>query len=216
MRKTGSAVSIKKCDKREEAELDSEITSVLFIRQREDNEFASPNLRKNKLRKSSLGSARRILTPAHVDKENNPIQLSSGSGDMLIDRIDCLLGFSATKSKSRRKSSDELLIEQIDCIIGLSATKSTNGICNTERETEDFVDRMDSSAHSLSPRRKSYRADVTIGFSNATEESLKRREWTVDDFAIGHPLGKGKFGHVYHARQKLTSAQVALKVNVFY
>ncbi len=57
----------------------------------------------------------------------------------------------------------------------------------------------------------------------------KQRAWTVDDFVLGKPLGKGKFGNVYLGRQKLAlsssapsgtaagygssaGAQVALKV----
>lgn len=35
---------------------------------------------------------------------------------------------------------------------------------------------------------------------------------TIDDFDIGRPLGKGKFGNVYLARVKKLQAIVALKV----
>jgi len=38
------------------------------------------------------------------------------------------------------------------------------------------------------------------------------RKWSIDDFEIGRPLGKGKFGHVYLAREKKTKFIVALKV----
>jgi hypothetical protein len=38
------------------------------------------------------------------------------------------------------------------------------------------------------------------------------RAWLVDDFVLGKPLGRGKFGNVYHAKQKTTSCPVALKV----
>ena len=38
------------------------------------------------------------------------------------------------------------------------------------------------------------------------------RSWHVDDFALGKPLGKGKFGNVYLAKQKKSQAQIALKV----
>ena len=38
------------------------------------------------------------------------------------------------------------------------------------------------------------------------------RQWQVDDFTIGKPLGKGKFGNVYLAKQKMSGCQVALKV----
>lgn len=36
--------------------------------------------------------------------------------------------------------------------------------------------------------------------------------WCLDDFEIGRPLGKGKFGNVYLAREKKTQFLVALKV----
>lgn len=42
--------------------------------------------------------------------------------------------------------------------------------------------------------------------------SLFLRKITIDDFDIGRPLGKGKFGNVYLARVKKLQAIVALKV----
>jgi len=42
------------------------------------------------------------------------------------------------------------------------------------------------------------------------EEEKKR--WTLGDFDIGKPLGKGKFGNVYLAREKKSKYIVALKV----
>ncbi|XP_012498445.1 PREDICTED: aurora kinase C-like [Propithecus coquereli] len=42
--------------------------------------------------------------------------------------------------------------------------------------------------------------------------SLVRRLFTIDDFEIGPPLGKGKFGNVYLARLKENHFTVALKV----
>lgn len=41
---------------------------------------------------------------------------------------------------------------------------------------------------------------------------LLRRSFTIDDFEIGRPLGKGKFGNVYLAREKKSHFIVALKV----
>ena len=37
-------------------------------------------------------------------------------------------------------------------------------------------------------------------------------DWTIDDFEIGRPLGRGKFGHVYLAREKESKFVVSLKV----
>lgn len=38
------------------------------------------------------------------------------------------------------------------------------------------------------------------------------KKWCLQDFEIGRPLGKGKFGNVYLAREKTTKYVVALKV----
>ena len=39
-----------------------------------------------------------------------------------------------------------------------------------------------------------------------------QRNWSLDDFEIGRPLGTGKFGRVYLAREKRTKFIVSLKV----
>jgi serine/threonine protein kinase len=36
--------------------------------------------------------------------------------------------------------------------------------------------------------------------------------WSLDDFEIGRPLGRGKFGRVYLARERLSKYPVALKM----
>lgn len=41
--------------------------------------------------------------------------------------------------------------------------------------------------------------------------SLRRYQWSLNDFEIGAPLGRGKFGRVYLAREKTTRYMVALK-----
>jgi len=40
----------------------------------------------------------------------------------------------------------------------------------------------------------------------------EKNRWTLNDFEIGRPLGKGKFGNVYLAREKRSKFIVALKV----
>lgn len=42
--------------------------------------------------------------------------------------------------------------------------------------------------------------------------NFSTRSFTIDDFEIGRPLGKGKFGNVYLAREKKSHFIVALKV----
>ncbi|XP_044754347.1 aurora kinase C [Coccinella septempunctata] len=45
-----------------------------------------------------------------------------------------------------------------------------------------------------------------------TKQDKNVHKWTLADFDIGKPLGKGKFGNVYLAREKRTKFIVALKV----
>jgi aurora kinase len=45
-------------------------------------------------------------------------------------------------------------------------------------------------------------------------EEMKR--WTLNDFDIGKPLGRGKFGHVYLAREKRVSFSVSLMIKTLY
>lgn len=46
----------------------------------------------------------------------------------------------------------------------------------------------------------------------ASSAAAADRSWRLDDFDIGRPLGKGKFGNVYLAREKASRYIVALKV----
>ncbi|XP_055450396.1 aurora kinase B isoform X1 [Psammomys obesus] len=47
---------------------------------------------------------------------------------------------------------------------------------------------------------------------NSSHGSTAMRSLTIDDFEIGRPLGKGKFGNVYLAREKRSHFIVALKI----
>lgn len=48
--------------------------------------------------------------------------------------------------------------------------------------------------------------------ARACASPRESRRWSLDDFDIGRPLGKGKFGNVYLAREKKSKYIVALKV----
>ena len=43
-------------------------------------------------------------------------------------------------------------------------------------------------------------------------EATPIKTWHLEDFDIGRPLGRGKFGNVYMAREKASKHVVALKV----
>ncbi|XP_045105544.1 aurora kinase-like [Portunus trituberculatus] len=48
--------------------------------------------------------------------------------------------------------------------------------------------------------------------TNCNAPSKDQKKWSLDNFEIGRPLGKGKFGSVYLAREKVSKYIVALKV----
>eukprot|EP00730_Choanoeca_flexa_P012625 TRINITY_DN4458_c0_g1_i1.p1 TRINITY_DN4458_c0_g1~~TRINITY_DN4458_c0_g1_i1.p1 ORF type:complete len:105 (+),score=13.65 TRINITY_DN4458_c0_g1_i1:86-400(+) len=63
---------------------------------------------------------------------------------------------------------------------------------------------------STSSKKESISASKSAS-SSATEPKPADR-WTLDDFEIGRPLGRGKFGNVYLAREKKSKFVCALKV----
>ncbi|XP_077982536.1 aurora kinase C-like [Glandiceps talaboti] len=71
------------------------------------------------------------------------------------------------------------------------------------------------------PSKSNTENDHTAGQSRAASkrpaeragnDDSKRKKWSLADFDIGRPLGKGKFGNVYLAREKTTKFITALKV----
>lgn len=55
---------------------------------------------------------------------------------------------------------------------------------------------------------------VTIENTEQNDENNKKskKKWVLTDFDIGRPLGKGKFGNVYLAREKKSKFIIAMKV----
>ena len=56
-------------------------------------------------------------------------------------------------------------------------------------------------------------ADVSLTVAACCRDATgRKKEWQLSDFDIGKPLGRGKFGNVYLAREKNSKYIVALKV----
>lgn len=56
------------------------------------------------------------------------------------------------------------------------------------------------------------RAEAGGAAAASTSGAPKEKHWQLADFDIGKPLGRGKFGNVYLAREKQSKYIVALKV----
>jgi len=54
--------------------------------------------------------------------------------------------------------------------------------------------------------------DKSNPYGSSYPKGTSTNRWTLADFDIGRPLGKGKFGNVYLAREKKSKYIVALKV----
>ncbi|XP_030359048.1 aurora kinase A isoform X2 [Strigops habroptila] len=76
---------------------------------------------------------------------------------------------------------------------------------NNEKPHQAPVPAKSSEAESTSKEKKQETA-------KKENEETKKRQWCLDDFEIGRPLGKGKFGNVYLAREKQSKFILALKV----
>ena len=55
-------------------------------------------------------------------------------------------------------------------------------------------------------------SDATFDIAKPPEGKKDASEWSLKRFDIGRPLGKGKFGSVYLAREKSKKYIVALKL----
>ncbi|NXG47998.1 AURKA kinase, partial [Psilopogon haemacephalus] len=76
---------------------------------------------------------------------------------------------------------------------------------NNEKPKQAPVPAKNSEAESTSKQK-------TEETAKKKNEENKKRQWSLDDFEIGRPLGKGKFGNVYLAREKQSKFILALKV----
>uniref|UniRef100_A0A915PJ56 Aurora kinase n=1 Tax=Setaria digitata TaxID=48799 RepID=A0A915PJ56_9BILA len=64
----------------------------------------------------------------------------------------------------------------------------------------------------LMDNKQSAKSDGDANKNAADNARPKTREWTLNDFEVGRPLGRGKFGNVYLAREAESKFVVALKV----
>ena len=75
------------------------------------------------------------------------------------------------------------------------------------------VSSSSSLATGLSSTKKEAAVDgANVPSASTTSNAADGTRWKLADFEIGRPLGSGKFGNVYLAREKESKYVVALKV----
>lgn len=103
-----------------------------------------------------------------------------------------------------------------------SATKENRpppytAVAPSTSKTENFKVPVVPSTRPLQPNLKSNIPEHTSAknvksITDGNKGEGKKNTWTLKDFDLGKPLGKGKFGNVYLAREKESHYVVALKV----
>lgn len=76
---------------------------------------------------------------------------------------------------------------------------------------DEFKVPSSASAPSQSQQQQQ-QSNASSGGGSGTGSGKDKKIWTLSNFDIGRPLGRGKFGNVYLAREKETKFVIALKV----
>jgi len=166
-----------------------------------------------------------------MDKENDKIHHQSSASYALkvISSLKCL-HISKTdvltdvQSRNVESTIDD---EENTCKVCSTNTRDENECKETKKSTElmpppklpvayKSVDSTQDQQKPNSENSKEVRDDkseiVSSTGSSANKENQSQKKWVLTDFDIGRPLGKGKFGNVYLAREKRSKFIIAMKV----
>ncbi|XP_015190463.1 PREDICTED: aurora kinase C-like [Polistes dominula] len=125
------------------------------------------------------------------------------------------------------KNNQEIIKETDNKIVQYDKTDSTN--CTTKTNQNNISKQLSKEQPSTS---KSTEVNLPVNCDNATSNNndkkdvasannteqndannkSSKKKWVLTDFDIGRPLGKGKFGNVYLAREKKSKFIIAMKV----
>jgi aurora kinase len=168
-----------------------------------------------KKRTSFLGGPMRIRTPSKLSQEGRENQMDTVEGEL----NGALPGPFTVHPTTVFNISDNTSAH--GPFTHHSAT--TTAVFNSSENTNKLLEKLCKSNNSRRSSVGSIDSDRDrFGFLSArnsvTEDEVRQqqqqesRPWLLDDFSLGKPLGKGKFGNVYLAKQKKTNAPCALKV----
>ncbi|KAJ6247080.1 aurora a [Anaeramoeba flamelloides] len=113
----------------------------------------------------------------------------------------------ATSNNSKHQSNKNRKIKRIPKTKDKQTTKNEThnnkgkGKRKSKQENEDY--KQNKSNHQMIPQNTEEKRQ---------QQAKVGKMWKLSDFEIGRPLGRGKFGNVYLAREKKSKYIVALKV----
>ncbi|XP_009068588.1 PREDICTED: aurora kinase A isoform X2 [Acanthisitta chloris] len=109
---------------------------------------------------------------------------------------------------SNKKPSHNQPAQQLRTKLPLQATVRPQ----VPSKTSEKPQQAPGPANSKNPEAETTSKQKSDDAAKKKTEETKKRQWSLDDFEIGRPLGKGKFGNVYLAREKQSKFILALKV----
>lgn len=177
--------------------------------------LCSPTVQKYKRRKSAMGLSARICTPNKSGAANGKsddydgIDAAVSHKSPLAATTDVNSSAHPPKTPEVRERLSQYHQYQETMIICDESTAATgvNISINGRRNSSLLIE----SQFAEGGGRRSSGSSTSVCLA-AQEEESKHRPWIVDDFTLGKPIGKGKFGNVYLGREKKTKVNVALKV----
>lgn len=159
---------------------------------------------------------RRFDAPAGKENRAGPSTATStasghtrgapGAGSVLMKRFHSQQADAPFLRKGAGATSSQALLRPAQ-----SHNQAHNGSNTTATATSGF---FRGAAPSGDKRSRPTTANAPAAAAETTKEAedKPRKIWKLSDFDIGKPLGKGKFGNVYLAREKQSKYVVALKV----
>ncbi|XP_023669188.1 aurora kinase C-like [Paramormyrops kingsleyae] len=97
----------------------------------------------------------------------------------------------------------------------VSQSHHTNSKTQLDQNTQCFQPQTQPASTNVSSKTESAEAAGPLKEKNkpgAMESTDIKKRWTLENFDVGRPLGKGKFGNVYLARERESKFILALKV----
>lgn len=94
--------------------------------------------------------------------------------------------------------------------LGQTAALNKGAFASSKENNPPAQQQFAKASTSAAPGADLFKPAVTKPVATAQDKQGQR--WQLSDFDIGKPLGKGKFGNVYLAREKQSKYIVALKV----
>lgn len=83
---------------------------------------------------------------------------------------------------------------------------------NQQKQAEVTTNKSESTKVASQEKRTERKKGSSKDEKGSSSGSSNKKKWVITDFDIGRPLGKGKFGNVYLAREKRSKFIVAMKV----